>query len=394
MKALNPDIKISFRIALLFFCRIFGLISLLPIILVQVTHMPSYTPLRGALAIGSYGFVQALMQIPLGYLSDRYGRKSIIFLGLTFMFLGTLLGFFAKSITTLILARCLQGFGAIGSTCLALLFDFISYEYRSIAMLIVGVMIGLSFFSSMIIGSWINAIFGLKGVFLLSLLFIFFAFLNAIKIFKQYSQKETCLKPYMQIASKSFISLFENKKFVFCLISVFVLHAFFARHFSKIASFIGNNQLNITWSLTCVSLLAVLISFMILGKFRNKENVHLILQISNVFFLISFLFYADLGFINNKLIFLAFFLVAFTIMETMLPTIVSSIFDQSLRGVSMGIYSSCQYLGIFVGSLMSGYTGFTNYYVYFGFLFCLFGFLAQKILFERDSIAQSLIKQV
>jgi MFS family permease len=36
------------------------------------------------LAIGIYGLTQALLQIPFGYLSDQFGRKPLLIIGLVF----------------------------------------------------------------------------------------------------------------------------------------------------------------------------------------------------------------------------------------------------------------------------------------------------------------------
>jgi MFS family permease len=38
------------------------------------------------MAIGIYGLTQALLQIPFGYLSDRFGRKPILIIGIAIFF--------------------------------------------------------------------------------------------------------------------------------------------------------------------------------------------------------------------------------------------------------------------------------------------------------------------
>ena len=63
------------------------------------------------LALGAYGLTQALLQVPFGWASDRWGRKPTIYVGLTFFAAGSFLSAWAPSIGWVMAGRVLQGAG-------------------------------------------------------------------------------------------------------------------------------------------------------------------------------------------------------------------------------------------------------------------------------------------
>src|SRR5205085_962731 len=104
------------------------------------------------LAMGIYGLSQALFQIPFGALSDRFGRKPLIFIGLIIFAIGSLIAGCSSSIYWMIVGRALQGIGAVGSTIMALMADLTRENQRTKAMSIAGITIGFSFSIAMFIG--------------------------------------------------------------------------------------------------------------------------------------------------------------------------------------------------------------------------------------------------
>jgi len=117
------------------------------------------------LAIGIYGFSQALFQIPFGFLSDHYGRKRIIYIGLLIFAAGSMVAALADSIYGVILGRALQGGGAVSAAVMALAADLTREEHRIKVMATIGITIGLSFAASMILGPVLNSWIGVPGIF-------------------------------------------------------------------------------------------------------------------------------------------------------------------------------------------------------------------------------------
>mgnify|MGYP002049618381 FL=1 len=117
----------------------------LPVLASSVEGLDDYSPLMLGLVIGAYGLTQAILQIPLGLLSDRLGRQTIILFGLTVFVIGSIVAAFADSMLDLLIGRALQGMGAIASTLMALVTDLTIEDNRSKAMAIIGGSIGFAF---------------------------------------------------------------------------------------------------------------------------------------------------------------------------------------------------------------------------------------------------------
>ena len=71
--------------------RMLGLFMVMPVFVLLGSDLDGATPALIGLAIGAYGLSQALLQIPFGMLSDRVGRKRMIYIGLVLFAAGSLL---------------------------------------------------------------------------------------------------------------------------------------------------------------------------------------------------------------------------------------------------------------------------------------------------------------
>ncbi len=132
--------------------RMLGLFMVLPLLSLYGTELQGSTAFLLGLALGAYGLAQAILQIPLGLLSDRIGRVPVIVFGLLLFAGGSVVAAQAETIEGVILGRFLQGAGAIASTVMALVADLTSDEQRTKAMALVGMSIGLSFAIALVVG--------------------------------------------------------------------------------------------------------------------------------------------------------------------------------------------------------------------------------------------------
>ncbi len=139
-------------LALVFAFRMLGMFMVLPVLATYGMDLAGATPALIGLAIGAYGLTQALFQIPFGIISDRIGRRPVIYLGLIVFALGSLLAANADSIWGVIAGRVLQGAGAISAAVMALLSDLTREQHRTKAMAMIGMTIGLSFAVAMVVG--------------------------------------------------------------------------------------------------------------------------------------------------------------------------------------------------------------------------------------------------
>jgi MFS family permease len=164
---LPAERRVVASLAAIYATRLLGLFLLLPVLALHAGSLPGGTPLLAGLAVGAYGLTQALMQIPFGVWSDRVGRKPLIVVGLVLHIAGSALGAVAGTAWAIVVARVVQGLGAVSGPVMALLVDLTRPASRTRAMFIIGMCIGLSFVLSLIVGPLLAAAIGVSGVFAL-----------------------------------------------------------------------------------------------------------------------------------------------------------------------------------------------------------------------------------
>ena len=143
----------------------FGLFLILPVFVLYAPLLEGATPLTVGIALGAYGLTQAVLQVPFGMLSDRYGRKRMLSLGLLLFLFGSVVAALSSSIEGIILGRAIQGAGAISAVVLATLSDLTREQTRTKAMAVVGVSIGFSFLLALMLGPLLGQWQGLSGQF-------------------------------------------------------------------------------------------------------------------------------------------------------------------------------------------------------------------------------------
>jgi len=145
--------------------RMLGFYAVLPVLSVYASRLPGATPLLAGLSVGIYAAFQAILQIPLGLLSDRFGRVRTIAAG-TFVFaLGSFLAVYEEGIGWLIAGRALQGAGAVASVVIALAADVTRPTARSRAMGALGLAVGISLAGGLAAGPFLAAHLGVVPLF-------------------------------------------------------------------------------------------------------------------------------------------------------------------------------------------------------------------------------------
>ena len=347
-----------FPIAAILSFRMLGLFMLIPVFTVYANQLTSSSPTLIGLALGSYGLSQGLLQIPFGLLSDRFGRKPILTLGLILFACGSILGAVTTSIYGMIFARIIQGTGAIGSVLIALLADLTPDEQRTQAMAIIGVSIGLSFSLAMVISPAISHYFGLSGIFYLT------AFLAILGLFILHLVIPTPKKEPFHLDSEANPKLFKR---VICNRHLQRLNVgIFCQHFILTATFfaipillqeqIKSGSLSQQWHFYLPLMLFAFITmvpFIILAE--KKRQIKAVFLASVIItcvsqFVLAFTYQHWLAICG--LMFTYF--VGFNVLEASLPSLVSRQSNADSKGTAMGIYSSSQFLGIFAGGVIAG----------------------------------------
>ena len=359
----------AFKISLVMAVRMLGLFMLFPVMSVYAGDYENATPILIGMAIGIYGLTQAIFQIPFGYLSDRFGRKPILLVGLLVFLLGSILAANTSNIIIVVIGRAFQGGGAISAVLMAFLADSISEENRAKANAFVGFQIGVAFMLSLLIGPIISSRVGLSG------LFWVIALLSLIAMLIVLSLKHTKSITYYKLSLEAFKETF-TKELLALDFSIFSLHLILAAGFIVMPLLIMENQIVSMLDNWQLYLPAVLLSFLgmipliiISEKFKKTKYI---LLISILLLISSQIIFFSLN-LNFKvfLITLTIFFVAFNTVEALLPSLLSRTASSSKRGLAMGIFSTSQFLGTFIGGAIGGFI-YDIYNLNSVFLFTIF----------------------
>src|SRR3546814_716199 len=166
LKLTPTERRASVTLALLFASRMLGLFLLTPIFAVAAQTLPGGNDAaKVGLALGAYGLTQAILQIPLGMASDRWGRRPVIIFGMLLFIIGGVICALAENIDWIIVGRVIQGLGAVSAAITAWVADATRPEVRTRAMAMVGGSIGISFAVSLVLSPMLVGEFGLSGLF-------------------------------------------------------------------------------------------------------------------------------------------------------------------------------------------------------------------------------------
>jgi MFS family permease len=327
----------------------------IPVLAIAAVEYPDYSPLLVGLAIGGYGLTQAVLQIPMGILSDKWGRKPVIYLGLSFFAVGSIIAATADTMTMLTLGRVLQGAGAIAGAVMALATDVTRESERAKVMAIIGVSIGFSFYLALLIGPAIAGIFGLSGIFWITAA-LTICCIPLIKFGVATPSQQTPAGDTIP-RSHQLKSLLVDSNLWRLNLSVLIVHMLITCFFVQVPTLLtdASFSLNEHWKIYTPILLVSVILLVVLMKVSTLVPI----AVSFIFSLLLMSLGFGLFLLPNldwKLITLAgiLFFAGFNYMEAHMPALVSSIAPAGRKGSAMGIYASHQFFGAFLGGVLSG----------------------------------------
>lgn len=352
------EMRVVGSLALLYVFRMLGLFMVFPVMMLYGRDYIGQTPFLLGAALGIYGLTQAVFQIPLGLLSDVWGRKPVIFLGLIIFALGSVVAASADSVWGLMIGRALQGAGAISSAVLALVGDLTSEQNRTRAMAVIGASIGLSFAVAMFVGPMLAAAGGLTLIFWITtalagigILILWRAVPNPPKLNARGA--EGLAVPAL------FGRALKNIHLLRLNLSIFVLHFVLTTTFVAaplILEAAGKTSATHWHYYLPVMLLAFvgMVPLMFLAERKRKVKGVMLLSIA---ILLASLVSMALGHGLGLGWFIAMFcfFTAFNLLEATLPSWLSKQAPAGSKGTAMGLYSTCQFLGASVGGFVGGY---------------------------------------
>jgi len=383
----STERRATISLAGIFGLRMLGMFLILPVFALYAKTLPGgedHTLI--GLALGMYGLTQAILMIPFGMASDRFGRKPVIIIGLVIFALGS---FFAASATDLwgvLLGRALQGAGAISAAVTALLADLTREEKRTQAMAMIGSTIGLAFAFSLAAGPAFYHWIGVPGM---------FAMTGALALLATLVVQFITPNPGATAFHSDAEANPARLKDVLRQVELLRLNwGIFALHAAQMAMFIvvpfalvdGGLDAQHHWQVYLPVLLASLVLLVPVIIYGEKRG-----ELKKVFVTaIALMFVAQVGLAFSMHLFwgvvaaLFAYFVAFNILEASLPSLVSKIAPPEAKGTAMGVYNTSQALGMFFGGFAGGWLaqhqGFASVFAFCAGLMAIWLLLAARMV--------------
>lgn len=333
-----------------------GLSLLLPVFSIYVHGMDEATPLLVGITLGAYGLTQALFQVPFGLMSDKFGRKRMILVGLAMFAVGSVVAAVTDDIYILLCARLLQGSGAIASSCLAWIADSTNEKLRNTSMAYIGMSIGVSITLGLVLGPVVGGLWSVRHLFWLCL-FLSLVSISYVSIFLRSPS------PIGSSLTKSGNPAFSHWSDVLkgqglwrldvggfiknvCMTSVFfAIPMELKRHYHMA------HMWKVYLPMTIIGL------FVMMACSRQADRGY-----ARQFLVLGFVFVAvSVGIVAFSQDHLARLLCGFftfyagiAILEPIMPSAVSKLAPKEYTGATLGVFNMSQYLGTFCGGVLAG----------------------------------------
>jgi MFS family permease len=346
--------KNTLTLSLIVALRFFGLFVVMPLLSLYAASRLGSDPFLVGIVMGGYAATQLIFQIPFGMASDKYGRKKVIFAGMLLFVAGSVVCAEATDIYTLVFGRLLQGAGAVSSVVTAMISDFTKEEKRVKAMAMMGGSIALSFMAAMIIGPYVGGLYGVGNLFWLTAVLAALAMLVLLVAVPEAPR----LRHHAFEEKPSIMALFGDANLVRMYINMF-LHGFLLSIVFMIVPLELTSKFG--WKieeLWKVYVLAMGCGFLamapaaIFGEKYGKVREVFLLSI-----LINSIAFMAFGFANSQFVFIGgvvLFFIGFNMLEPLLQSTTSKYAKASQRGSALAVFTSFQYLGVFLGGAVGG----------------------------------------
>lgn len=353
----DQERRATYGLAGIYGSRMLGLFLILPVFALYAEELASATPVLIGMAIGIYGLTQAVLQIPFGLLSDKIGRKPVIVGGLLLFALGSVIAAMADDIWMIIVGRAIQGSGAIAAAVMALLGDLTRDNQRTKSMAFVGVTIGMSFTVALIAGPFFNIWVGVPGLFWITAALAISGILILLLVVP--TPARSSIHSDAEPVPRMFGKVLRDPQLLRLDVGIFTLHLVLTALFLALPLTLRDAGLPVekhSWLYLPVMLLSMglMVPFIIMAEKKSMMKQVFTGAIGLVGIALAGFYLLSSSVWGLGLMLLVFF-VGFNLLEATLPSLISKLAPGAIRGTAMGVYSSAQFGGAFVGGLLGGW---------------------------------------
>ncbi len=352
------EVRSAASMAGIYALRMLGLFMILPVFALYAEKLDGATPALAGLAIGIYGMTQALLQIPFGLVSDKIGRKPVIVFGLLIFAAGSALAASADTIAMVIVGRALQGSGAIAAAIMALTADLVREEHRVKAMAMIGMSIGGSFALAMVLGPVLNTWIGVPGIFWLTGVLA----LGGIAVVVTIVPTPTSSRVHRdaEAVPGQFSSVLRDPELLRLDLGIFSLHLILTATFvvlplalRDVAGLPAERHWELYLPVLVLSL-PMAVPFILQAEKHRRMKQMFVGAVAVILVAEGALSALHASVWSIGLLLFVFYS-AFNLLEAILPSLIAKVAPPDRKGTAMGVYSSSQFFGAFVGGTMGGW---------------------------------------
>jgi MFS family permease len=336
-----------------------------PFITIYGGSLEGSTPFLCGIALGIYGLTNAFFQIPYGSLSDRKGRKPVILVGLIQLILGLFLAYMTKNIYVFILARALQGSGAVMAIAYSWLGDNIEDSKKNRAMGIAGTIVALGAVIAFGAGPLLYNVIPVNIMFLGCSFLIFAAWFfilvfikedKAIQSDRAEADGEEKAEAFRgdHMSAVKIRELLKDGSIIRLSICGFIINYVMSYMFFIVPEYLegaigGENM----WRVFLPAILCGIIAMRIATSLADKGYFKITGM--TAFILLAFgsfaVFTKSLVFISIGVVFI---LAGFMCLTSEIPSLTNKLMEKERRGAANGILQTMTFLGFFIGPSITG----------------------------------------
>ncbi|RLM27755.1 hypothetical protein BIY29_01330 [Brenneria alni] len=350
------ELRATWGLGTVFSLRMLGMFMVLPVLTTYGMALQGASESLIGIAIGIYGLMQAVFQIPFGLMSDRIGRKPLIVGGLLIFTLGSVIAALSDSIWGIILGRALQGSGAISAAVMALLSDLTREQNRTKAMAFIGVSFGVTFAIAMVIGPIVTHAFGLQALFWGIAALALMGIVITLTLIP--AAPAHVLNRESAIVRGSFRKVLANSRLLKLNFGIMSLHILLMSSFVALPRVLEQAGLapQDHWKVYLFTMLisfAGVVPFIIYAELKRRM-IQVFIGCIMVLIAAELVLWSAGNQLWHIIFGLQLFFLAFNVMEALLPSLISKESPAGYKGTAMGVYSTTQFLGVAIGGSLGG----------------------------------------